>query len=133
MGSAHAHAIRARRFVVSTVLCGVTLASGAGVANAMVVPASSTTPLFGTDCVYRLEVAVPDAQQVTFIESDVDGERPVEAGTPVLPHHGVASVRWTPTLRGDRILVAQQGAARSVPVPVAVRDGGGALCRSTVG
>lgn len=133
MRTAHPRSARQGwRFAVAAALGASALVAGTGAATAMVVPVASMTPLFGTDCVYRLDVAVPGSAPVTFIESDADGARPVTAGA-VVPRDGVASVRWTPSVRGDRVLVAAQGAARSVPVPVAVRDGGGAMCRSALG
>lgn len=96
---------------------------GVGPAAAAVVPASATTSVYGTECTYRLMVRVPQQLEVAFVESDADGGRPVAVGEPVTPREGVALVRWTPSVRGERILVAHQGASVGEPVPVSIRAG----------
>ncbi|GAB18740.1 hypothetical protein GOEFS_063_00140 [Gordonia effusa NBRC 100432] len=99
---------------------------GVGYATAAM---SAPTSRYGTDCVYRLSLPVPSHDVVTFVESDLDGGRPVTITNPVVPRGGLASARWRPTIHGERVLIAEQDGVRSVAVPVAVLAGGGPLCR----
>lgn len=126
MSSAHPALSRRTLFaMVPSVLATVLAVLGVGIgpATAAVVPASSTTSVYGTECTYRLMVKVSQQVDVAFVESDVDGGRPVAVGAPVSPRDGVALVRWTPSVRGERVIVARQGASYSEPVPVSIRGG----------
>ncbi|MFW0789179.1 hypothetical protein [Gordonia sp. CPCC 205333] len=126
MSSGHAKGLSGGRRALVFAGAGVIALTSAGHAGAGV---STSTSRYGTDCVYRLSLPVPSHQEVTFVESDVDGGRSVTVAGSVAPHDGVAWTRWVPAVHGERVLIAEQGGIQSVAVHVAVLLGGGPLCR----